>query len=1068
MPIYDREQLQEALTIITGQSSRFGEATVATAVAVLAEQLATLPQPASEPRTAPAASGEQRKQITILFAVIDGFTRLSADPHNTAQLRQIDLLWQRIDETIVAHGGVVDKHMGDVIMGIFGAPVARENDPERAVRCALALRQLMAEYFADWRPLDEMEPAARPTMRVGINTGQVSLGQVGSDTGYTVIGDAVNVASRLKEAADEAGIYISQDTYRLVRHLFRAETLGEVSIKGRQTPVTVYRIAGALPRLFFPTSEGIEGVHVPMIGRNAELAALRKIVDRTIAEGRGGVITLMGDAGVGKSRLIREFHRALGEYPFKPTVFQGRTDQRLAGVSFSLMRDLFVRHFGIDEMDDAGTVEEKIIHNLEAMLPDRERPGREFAVRVRARAFGSLIGLATPAAQLQKRDHLHLAAVRELAMETILQYMEAVVSRSAVTIMFLEDIHWADDDSLLLLEKIAPIAAEQPLLVAGLARPTLLERRPDWPGEHPAGAFFLPMRPLDEKNSRELVVSILRKLPHIPTALSDLVVRSAAGNPYYVEELVRVLIEDGIIVPDRIAWHLRSHELTRLRVPGTLTGVLQARLDRLPDVERVTLQQAAVVGDEFWAGAVHLINRAARFPYADEQVTAALDSLERRDMIIRVSSPAFAGSHAYLFRHTMLREVAYESVLLRDRPGYHLGAVRWLESQVGDRTAEYAAPIAQHYEQAGHPAEAALQYGQAASRAEELHKPLIAIDYCRKALELLKNQPQYLDARLTILERLGRLLQRRGRMVEALDAYRQMHDSAELDGNLLGRARAKNAQATIYLELDDNQQALEAATQAERLARLTAAEIEPALAQLLQTEAAGRLGDTAGALAVVKQAIEDGRSLDAPKGMARGLALLAALSAEPDEQRMAIEELRALIETCQAQERAEEAAFARIRLGELLLGLGKHGAARESLERAIAGQRAAGDSRGLPEALRLLGVTVCRLGEASAAIDTLEEAASLAEATGNRYLRLACRLALGEALLARGQYPAAEATLRQVIAAAEDRRRLGSWAHLGQAYDLLVEVLNRQGRVDEARLIVEKRVKIGVADCTAS
>lgn len=347
----NRAQLQQAIDYLTGQQASFGEAAVLTALEVLEEQLAALPEELPI-REAPAAlPGEQRKQITILFAAIDGFTRLSGATRNTARLRQIDLLWRRLDETILNHGGVVDKHMGDVIMGIFGAPVSHEDDPERAVRCAMALRELVSEFLAEQDAPSEEDGPLLPSsiMRIGINTGQVSLGPVGSDFGQTVIGDAVNVASRLRETTQESGIYISRDTYRLIQNLFRVETLGEVSIKGRQTPIRVYRVVGSLPRLFFPTSEGVEGVHVPMVGREGETETLKQMLLQAVTEERGGLITILGDAGVGKSRLVREFYRHLADYPFKPMIFQARTDQRLTGVAFSLLRDLLMRHFGIAE-----------------------------------------------------------------------------------------------------------------------------------------------------------------------------------------------------------------------------------------------------------------------------------------------------------------------------------------------------------------------------------------------------------------------------------------------------------------------------------------------------------------------------------------------------------------------------------------------------------------------------------------------------------------------------------------------------------------------------------------------
>lgn len=1050
----DRKQLQDALALIADQGHQFGEATVVTAVAVLEERLASLPS-SSEARN-PDAADEQRKQVTILFAAIDGFTQLASTTQNTSRLRQIDLLWQQLDETILYYGGVVDKHMGDVIMGIFGTPIARENDPERAILCAMTMREQVSEFLAAHQAQVETGPAGpeqQAVIRIGINTGQVLLGQVGSDAWQTAIGDAVNVASRLKEAARESGIYISHDTYRLVRKLFRVETLGDVSIKGRQTPVLVYRIAGALPRLFFPMYDGIGGVQVPMVGRETEMDLLRHLLNRAAQEGRGNVVTIIGDAGVGKSRLVAEFHRHLSDYPFKVTIFQARTDQRLGAVPFSFLRDFFIRHFAIEESDRAGSIEEKIMGGLAATQIDIRERFTKKELRERARAISKLVGLGTSSITTQLPGQRDTAESRARAVAIIIDYLTSVIRHSAVTLIFLEDIHWADEDSLAVLEKLASAAGELPLLMLCMARPTLRDRRTDWPGEGVSGAVSLPLRPLDETESHRLVLSILHKLPQVPPALSDLIVRSAAGNPFYVVELVRVLIDDGVIVADESGWYLRPQELTRLRVPATLTGVLQARLDRLPEVERVTLQQAAVVGDEFWAGALQQINRAARFPFTGEQVAAALAALERRDMIVRSTVPTFTGDQAYFFRHAVLREVAYESVLLRDRPGFHLQAVRWLESQVGDRIGEYAAPIAQHYEQAGRPADAARMYELAADIAAEQYKPAGAINSYRKVLELLSDLPQYLDMRLSVQNRLGRILQQQGRMIEALEVYRSMYTGAELDGNLLGQARAEIARATIHLELGNYTDAAAAAEQAEQLAHLTGADMDLALAQLVRGETVGRMGDNREAQAAIWQALERGRTLDAPRGMARGLALAATFADDTQARQAAIDELTDLAQSLAEQDEAIDAGFALARLGEFYLEQGLNHAAWATLEQALEMQRPAANPYIVVETLRLLGVAAGRIDEPRQAMALLEEAAALAETTGNHHLRLGCRLAMGEVLLGRGDFAAAEATLRQVIAVAEDRQRLGNWIHLGETYKLLVEVLNRQGRREEARLI---------------
>jgi class 3 adenylate cyclase/tetratricopeptide (TPR) repeat protein len=1048
----DRAQLQEAITLLSGQRARWGGGVVETTLDVLAERLSALPDaPGDAVEAAPPA--EQRKQATILFATLEGFTRLTGVAHNTERLRQIDLLWRQLDETILYHGGVVDKHMGDVVMGVFGAPAARENDPERAVRCALAIREMLSEFLAAQRAARAGDPDwPAPAVRIGINTGPVSLGQVGSDAGQTAIGDAVNVASRLKEAAAESGVYVSHDTYRLVSDLFRAETLGQVSVKGRQAPITVYRIVGSQPRRFFDRVEAVEGVEVPMIGRAAEMDSLQETLREAARTGRGRLVAIVGDAGVGKSRLMREFNRSLESLPFKVTRFQGHTDQRLMEVPYSLLRDLLISHFGIEDSDRAATIEEKLIRGLAAGLTAPDSPTRQAGRRERARIIGQLVGLDLPGGGAEP------AIARERALESLLDYFGVVADLSAATLVFLEDVHWADDDSLDFLERLAALAARTPLMVVCLARPTLYERRPGWPGggEAQGSARRLDLRPLNEDDSRELVLQILHKLPQVPSSLSDLIVRSAAGNPFYVEELVRVLIEDRVITPGERAWQLRMRELPQLRVPPTLTGVLQARLDRLPELERTTLQQAAVVGDEFWDSAVQQLNTAARYPFAPEQVAAALQSLERRDMIYRTPAPTFAGSQAYRFKHAVLREVAYESVLLRDRLGYHVQAARWLEAQSGDRAIEYAAPIAQHHEQAGHLAEAAQQYERAAARAAEQYKLAGAIDFYRKALGLLERLPQDLDARLAVQERLGRALLRQGRLVEALYTFHAMQRIAELDGNLLGEARAENALAAIFYELDDAPSALAAADRAEQLARLTGAEVELARALFSRAEAAARLGRAAEALEWVERSLERSRGLDAPPETARALALLSELqraAGRTAEAEGAIADLLALAERLEARGDRQNAALALTRLGRVCLEAGAPERARPALERALALARAA-DQGDAAEALLVLGLAVCRCGDAEAGMGLLEEADALAETTGNRYLRLACRLALAEALLARDQVAAAEATVRAVIAAAENAQRLGDWVRLPEAYGVLAEALRRQGRGEESSALL--------------
>jgi class 3 adenylate cyclase/tetratricopeptide (TPR) repeat protein len=1057
----DREDLQRAIDRLSAEYLRFGAAAVATTIAVLQERLMLaekLPDFAGDSAVRDQPPAEQRKQVSILFASIDGFTHIGGTSQNTARLHQIDHLWHRLDQVVRDHGGRVDKHMGDVVMGLFGVPTAREDDPERAVRCALVLKDIVLEFMAEQRDEPLASPANRqtPTVRIGINTGAVISGPVGSDAGYTVIGDAVNVASRLKEAATASGVYISHETYRLVRTLFRVEELGSVKIKGRQTPVAVYRVLGSEQRLFFAESEDVEGVFVPITGRDPDLDRLESIFQKTIQTGRSHLVTVTGEAGIGKSRLLREFHRRLVTSPTPVNTYFARPDQRFSQVPYNFLREMVISRFGIVDSDRPAVIEEKLISGLAGEGRQIENASD---LPAQARTIAGLVGLNINGSESPSVFEADKVSDHDRALEWLGSCFRTAGDDKAVIVYLLEDIHWADNDTLDWLEQFIIPVAGSPVLIVGVARPTFLERRPSWPAAPHSPATHLKLSPLSEPDCRELVRRILSKVSDPDAAFVDLIVQSAGGNPYYVEELIKVLIEDGIIVAGEPVWDLRLGQLRQLRIPTTLTGLLQARLDRLSEPERIVLQQAAIIGDEFWDSAVSHINQAARYPLTQGKIDDALRSLEKREMIIRVPSALFLGNRAFRFYHALLREVAYERVLLRERPGFHWQAARWWETQSGERVAEYAALIGQHYEWAGRFADAARLYEIAATRAVEQVKPGIAIEYYSRSLALIRDLPQHLDSRLLLQTRLGRLLYKESRLVEALRMFREMRYTAELDGNLLRQAQAENALAGTYLELDQPERALDAAVRAEQVARLAGSNLELARSRLNQAEATARLALTEKAIQIILGIIEEDRSLDAPREVSMSLALLCRLAEKSTEGGMSVEPLKEftdLVAKLEKRGAVEDAAFALCRLAEYHLERGKMKDARSLLDKALAIQQSVNVRSEMVSTLRLLGLVSCRENDPASAIAYLDEAASLAEASGNRYLRLVCRLAMGEALLVGGRYEAAEAALRQVIAVAEDPRQMGNWFHLPEAYQLLVVALNRQGRQDEAAWVLNK------------
>ena len=331
----NRERILQAIDIIATQRILLGDPVVNITLEALNEQLASQNIEHGLPHAQRAA---QRKQITILFANVTGFNSIAQAVPDTNMLDIMNLLWQRLDKAITNQGGTIDKHIGDAVMGLFGVPLAREDDPERAIQAALAMRAALSDFVNEIAGLttspllphhvtDGRTVGSGPLqlqLRIGINSGPVLLGGVGSGDEYTVIGDAVNVASRLERTAPAGGILISHDTYQLVRGIFETEPLGPVTIRGKSDPVQVYLVLGAKPRRSFLTGRGVEGVETHLVGRDSEMVLLQSGLQTAVSTGVGQVITIVGDAGVGKSRLIQEYTDWAVAQPQELPMFRGR------------------------------------------------------------------------------------------------------------------------------------------------------------------------------------------------------------------------------------------------------------------------------------------------------------------------------------------------------------------------------------------------------------------------------------------------------------------------------------------------------------------------------------------------------------------------------------------------------------------------------------------------------------------------------------------------------------------------------------------------------------------------
>jgi ABC-type oligopeptide transport system substrate-binding subunit len=489
---------------------------------------------------------------------------------------------------------------------------------------------------------------------------------------------------------------------------------------------------------------GVEGIETRMVGREAELKHLQEAFYATMEERELQLVTIAGDAGVGKSRLLHEFDIWAEALPERFYYFKGRASQEMQNLPYGLMRDLIAFRFQIQDSDPPAVVRGKLEEGVSGPLGDDENSRRV------AHLVAHLVGF-------EFGDSPHLAGVRDdpqqardRALASLGDFFKAMAAQSPVLIL-LEDLHWADDSSLDGLNHLALALAQEPVLIASAARPALFERRPRW-GEGQSSHTRLALQPLSKWDSRRLVAEILQRVEQVPETLRDLVVAGAEGNPFFIEELIKMLVEDGVIVKGEERWRLEPSRLSQVRVPPTLTGVLQARLDRLPLEERTVLQQASVVGRLFWDRAVARINASAGERIEETEVIDRLSALRGREMVFQRETSAFVDAQEYIFKHNMLREVTYESVLKRVRRVYHGLVADWLMEQGGERVGEHTGLIAEHLELAGRTVEAVDYLIEAGDRARGLYAHQEAIGAYERALALLKEQGDNERAARTLMQ----------------------------------------------------------------------------------------------------------------------------------------------------------------------------------------------------------------------------------------------------------------------------------------------------------------------------
>jgi len=958
MPKSILEQITELDTAIAAQEGLRGtldEAVLETIVSTLRAQKVALEQQ--------MASRQQRKMVTVLFADVSGYTAMSEsmDPEEVTLL--MNRIWERLDHAILENGGEIDKHLGDGIMALWGADEAREDNPERAVLAALSIQRGLGEFCG--------QNGINLSMRIGINTGTTIVGEVGSQGERTVMGDAVNVASRLEKAAPLNGILISHDTFRHVRGIFDIEVLPPLELKGKSEPLQAYRVLGAREHIFRLPSRGIEGIETRMIGRDDELGQITAAFEKVTRQPAVTFVTVVGDAGIGKSRLLYEFEKWFDLSPLDAHYFKGRATMQTRATPYGLLRGLFAYRFGILDSDPARAVRKKFESEISAVLRD-DGP-------FKAQVIGTLFGYDFSENPLVREVCGDVELLRRRALHYIGEYF-GVLTTDAPVLIVLEDIHWADRQSLAALRALAAEQAALPLLAVCLTRPSLYEHEPEWDTafEH---SLRIDLKPLNPQQSDALVGEILQKVESLPEALRDLIARNAEGNPFYVEELIKVLLDDGVILRGAESWLVDLSRLGGLRIPPTLTAVLQARLDSLQPAERVILQRASVVGRMFWDEPVTVMSD----DLAPIMVADRLGALSQRELIYQHHQSAFDGAHEFAFKHAILRDVTYESVLKKDRRAYHLRVARWLESatHASGRTAEYYSVIASHYEQAGDKEKAVEYLGHSAERSFQLAEFFDAIEIVDHALSVIDG-----DASLDGLR--ARLLVQKGNIHSEKGAY--------------GEARR-------YLEpgLELARRVADHKTTAKALGHLGRilnwlGEYDPARAYLQEAyQIVHARGDLPGQIFILRQlgnvAIVTGEHAGAVRHLNESLFLAYSV----DDLDSAAAALNSLGENAYAENKPDEAlsfyeqafdlackvgnrsdmAMIRANMGAIYLQRGDYATCRAHTLEALSMARAIESLWMTAAALHVLGTTSVYMDDESAALGYLAEATHLTRQIGS-------------------------------------------------------------------------------------
>jgi predicted ATPase/class 3 adenylate cyclase len=715
--------------------------------------------------------------VTVLFADITGYTTLSEQLGEEALFAVMDELYELFIHEVHRYEGTVNELTGDGIVAFFGAPLAVVQAPQRAVRAALAMQREVGRFSARF----ERERGYRLQVRVGINTGPVIVGKVGNNLrmDYKAVGDTVNLAARLEQTAEPGTIQITADTYKLVAGYFRSQDLGPQDIKGKAAKVHVYRVTGergARSRLDVERERGF----TRFVGRGRELELLCDGFERAKG-GRGQAISMVGEAGLGKSRLLYEFRNALAGADL--TFLEGRCSPYGAATAYLPIVEILKQSFLIDASDSAADVARKVETGLQRLSVGLETTAPYLLHLLGGDQAGSAVATVPP------------EVVKRRTFEALQRLTLAGAARRPLVLTF-EDVHWADETT----EEFATFLLEH---IAGARVLLVFTHRPEFVSTWSRKSYHstLTLTRLSRRESREMLTALLGT-DQVQEALMELVVDKSEGVPFFLEELVRSLRETGVIEERAGQWVLTTGT-TAVQVPTTVHDVLMTRIDRLPEGAKRVLQIGAVIGREFpWA----LLQAVVGLP--EPELGVHLVALIDAELVYERGLPPQV---TYLFKHALTQDVAYDNLLQATRRQLHQQIGEAILVQHGDDLEEWVSVLAHHFVQSGDVTKALPYLVQTGERAQRVYANAEAVRAFAQALAILDALPATdvtQHQRLDLIQQLASLHALLGHYSESLAGYARTLEGAEAAGDTKAIAQLETRIGRVRYTMGDYEGAI--------------------------------------------------------------------------------------------------------------------------------------------------------------------------------------------------------------------------------------------------------------------